>query len=200
MNMLKVGITGGIGSGKTTVCKIFGSLGIPVYNADQRAKWLMTKDSDLVNSIKGLFGEDAYYEDGQLNRHYLSNIIFAEPEKREQLNALVHPAVWKDGDRWNLDNRQAPYTIKEAALIFESGGHQFLDQIIVVTAPEEVRIKRVVRRDGVEYAAVKARMAAQMPEPEKVSRADFVIDNDGARFLIPQVVEIHQKLLALAQQ
>lgn len=193
--MLKVGITGGIGSGKTTVCRIFASLGIPVYNADQRAKWLMTNDPDLVTAIKKLFGPQAYYENGQLNRQYLSDIIFAEPEKRRQLNALVHPAVWKDGDHWNETHRDAPYTLKEAALFFESGGDKLVDKIIVVTAPEELRIKRVVRRDGTERASVQARMAAQMPQAEKVKRADFVIINDGARFLIPQVLQIHRQLL-----
>lgn len=195
--MLKIGITGGIGSGKTTVCNIFASLGIPVYNADRRAKWLMTNEPELVRSIKELFGPEAYYENGQLNRQHLSDIIFAEPEKREQLNALVHPAVWRDGDRWNEENREAPYTLKEAALIFESGGDKLLHKIIVVTAPEDIRITRVVRRDGVERAAVKARIAAQMPESEKVERADFVIVNDGKRMLIPQVLEIHRELAGI---
>lgn len=195
--MLKIGITGGIGSGKTTVCHIFASLGIPVYNADRRAKWLMTNEPELVRSIKELFGPEAYYENGQLNRQHLGDIIFAEPEKREQLNALVHPAVWRDGDRWNEENRDAPYTLKEAALIFESGGDKLLDKIIVVTAPEDIRITRVVRRDGVERAAVKARIAAQMPESEKVVRADFVIVNDGKQLLIPQVLEIHRELAGI---
>lgn len=195
--MLKIGITGGIGSGKTTVCRIFASLGIPVYNADQRAKWLMTNDVELVQAIKDLFGASSYYEDGQLNRQHLSDIIFAEPEKREQLNALVHPAVWRDGDRWNESQQQTPYTLKEAALIFESGGNKLLDKIIVVTAPEDLRITRVVRRDGVERAAVKARIAAQMPESEKVALADYVITNDGKQLLIPQVLEIHRELISL---
>lgn len=197
--MLKIGITGGIGSGKSTVCRIFASLGIPVYNADQRAKWLMAHDPALIESIKKQFGPEAYYENGQLNRHHLGDIIFAEPEKRAQLNALVHPAVWADGDRWNEEHRSAPYTLKEAALIFESGGDRFLDKIIVVTAPEDLRITRVVRRDGVERAAVKARMAAQMPEAEKAERADFLIINDGKHLLIPQVLEIHRALLANKQ-
>jgi dephospho-CoA kinase len=195
--MLKIGITGGIGSGKSTVCRIFASLGIPVYNADQRAKWLMTNDAVLIDSIKKLFGPEAYYENGQLNRQHISEIIFTEPKKREELNALVHPAVWRDGDRWNEENQSAPYTLKEAALIFESGGDRLLDKIIAVTAPEDLRITRVVRRDGVERAAVKARIAAQMPEAEKAARADFVIVNDGQRLLIPQVLEIHRALLAI---
>lgn len=193
--MLKVGITGGIGSGKTTVAGIFASLGIPVYNADQRAKYLMTSDRELILSIIELFGKEAYYENGQLNRHHIGDIIFAEPEMRKQLNALVHPAVWQDGERWNELHEDAPYTLKEAALIFESGGHRMLDKIIVVTAPEDLRITRVVRRDGSERAAVKARIAAQMPESEKVKRADYVIVNDGKQLLIPQVLDIHRHLL-----
>ncbi|PHN08412.1 dephospho-CoA kinase [Flavilitoribacter nigricans] len=196
--MLRIGITGGIGSGKTTVCRIFASLGIPVYNADQRAKWLMSNDKELIEAIKSLFGPEAYYENGQLNRQHLSDIIFSEPKKREQLNAIVHPAVWQDGDRWNAEHPDAPYTLKEAALIFESGGHKHLNKVIVITAPEDLRITRVVRRDGVERAAVKARIAAQMPESEKVSRADFVIFNDGHQMLIPQVLQIHRQLIAMS--
>lgn len=199
MSAIKVGITGGIGSGKTTVCHIFASMGIPVYNADERAKWLMTNDQELMDAIISLFGKEAYYENGQLNRQHLSDIIFAEPDKRQQLNGLVHPAVWKDGDQWQASHTDAPYTLKEAALIYESGGYRFLDKIIVVTAPEEIRIKRVLRRDGVARASVEARIAAQMPESEKVSRADFVIHNDGQQMLIPQVLAIHRQLLTFAQ-
>ena len=194
--MLKVGITGGIGSGKTTVCQIFASLGIPIYYADERAKWLMSHDPDLVRAIKDLFGNQAYSENGQLNRSHLSKIIFTEPEKREQMNALVHPAVWKDGEQWNAVQKEVPYTLKEAALIFESGGHRQLDKIIVVTAPEELRIARVVERDQVDAEAVRARIAAQLPESEKVALADFVIINDGQHLLIPQVLTIHRELIA----
>ena len=192
--MLKVGISGGIGSGKTTACHIFAHLGIPIYYADDRAKWLMTNKSDLIASIKNLFGSSAYLQDGQLNRQHLSRIIFTEPEKRKQLNALVHPAVWKDGEDWHLAHANAPYTLKEAALIFESGGHKLLDKVIVVTAPKELRLQRVMNRDQVDEAAVLARMAAQMPEEEKVALADFVIYNDGNKLLIPQILKIHRIL------
>lgn len=198
--MLKIGITGGIGSGKTTVCRIFASLGVPIYYADERAKWLMVNDTDLIRSIKELFGEEAYLPDGQLNRRHLSDLIFSEPQKREQMNALVHPAVWRDGEQWNAAFSDQPYTLKEAALIFESGGYRQLDKVIVVTAPEEIRIDRVVQRDQVDAAAVQARISAQMPESEKVARADFVINNDGRHFLIPQVLEIHQALLRQAAE
>lgn len=198
--MLKVGITGGIGSGKTTVCQIFAGLGIPVYYADERAKWLMVHDPELVSSIEALFGEEAYFADGQLNRKHLSDIIFSEPNKREQLNALVHPAVWRDGARWNEEQQETPYTLKEAALIFESGGHRQLDKVIVVSAPEDTRIERVVNRDQVSVDAVRARIAAQMPESKKVALADFVINNDGRRLLIPQVVDIHHKLMAAVKE
>lgn len=197
--MLKVGITGGIGSGKTTVCQIFASLGIPVYYADERAKWLMVNDRELVLAITEVFGKEVYFPDGQLNRKHLSDIIFSEPQKREQLNALVHPAVWRDGAEWNANNQEAPYTLKEAALIYESGGDKQLDRVIVVTAPEAVRIDRVVQRDEVPSDAVRARIAAQMPEAEKVILADFVINNDGKHLLIPQVLDIHRQLVSLAR-
>lgn len=192
---LKVGITGGIGSGKTTVCKIFESLGIPVYYADERAKWLMSNDPELIQGIKKLFGDTAYDSDGNLNRSHISGIVFHDPEKLEQLNALVHPAVAKDGSTWNQAQSGVPYTLREAALIYEAGIDKHLDYVIVVTAPLEMRIQRVMNRDGVSREAVEARIARQMPETEKVKLADFVIYNDGERALIPQVLTIHQQLL-----
>lgn len=198
MKPLKIGITGGIGSGKTTVCKIFETLGIPVYYADERAKWLMTNDATLVKEIKGLFGESAY-ENGQLNRAFIAQIAFNDPEKLNQLNALVHPAVQRDGNAWQEAQPNVPYTIKEAALLFESGSYLYLNKIIVVTAPLDVRIQRVIHRDHTNRAAVEARIAKQMPEEEKVKRADFIIVNDGATALIPQVLNIHQVLQSAAE-
>lgn len=193
--MLKVGITGGIGSGKTTVCKIFEQLGIPIYYADDRAKLLMTEDPELVSQIKLLFGESAYSK-GKLNRPFIANIVFNDPEKLSQLNALVHPAVAKDGERWHLAQKNAPYTLKEAALLYEAGSYRQLDRMICVVAPEDLRIKRVMQRDQVDQAAVEARMNKQWPQSQKARLSDFLVYNDGSEFLIQQVLRIHHKLLA----
>lgn len=195
--MRKVGITGGIGSGKTTVCKIFETLGIPIYYADDRAKWLMVNSPALQTGIINLFGKESYDEAGQLNRAYIGGIAFKHPKKLQKLNALVHPAVFVDGENWQQEQlaQQFPYTLKEAALLYESGSHKFLDKMIVVTAPEEMRIERVMKRDGLDREAVQDRIARQMPEAEKVAQADYIITNDGQQLLIPQVLEIHQELL-----
>lgn len=193
--MLKAGITGGIGSGKTTVCKIFETLGIPVYYADDRAKWLMTHDEHLMSEIRNAFGADAYTPDGQLNRAYLSGVVFSDAEKLKQLNALVHPAVFNDGSAWHQAQTGAPYTLREAALLYESGSYKAIDKMIVVTAPLALRIARVMERDNISEAAVRARIEKQWPEEEKIKRADYVIYNDGAQLLVPQVLKIHRALM-----
>ncbi|MBK8704887.1 MAG: dephospho-CoA kinase [Saprospiraceae bacterium] len=194
--MKKIGITGGIGSGKTTVCRIFETLGIPIYYADERAKWLMNHDKKLVAAIKELFGSDAYTVEGELNRKYLAQLAFNDRSLLQHLNAIVHPAVFEDGERWFQQQSHAPYALKEAALIYESGGYTQLDGVIVVTAPEPLRIQRVVARDNSTEEEVAARINQQMPEAEKVARADYLIYNDGEHPLIPQVMAIHQRLSA----
>ncbi len=191
--MLKVGITGGIGSGKTTVCKIFEMLGIPVYYADDRAKWLMTNAPEVKKAIIQLFGEKAYQDDS-LNRPYIAHIVFNDPDKLQELNGIVHPAVRKDGQDWHLSQKNVPYTLKEAALIFESGSFKDLDKVITVFAPKEVRIERIIARDHISREAVEARIDKQMPEEEKIALADFVIYNDGRQSLIKQVYAIHEQL------
>jgi dephospho-CoA kinase len=195
--MHKIGITGGIGSGKTSVCKIFETLGIPVYYADDRAKWLMTNNEDLKQEIIQIFGQEAYLDDGQLNRAHIGSIAFQNADKLKQLNAAVHPAVAKDGADWHYAQQDVPYTLKEAALLYEAGSYKQMDKIIVVTAPEATRIERVIKRDQTTAEAVKARIDKQMPQEEKVQRADFVIHNDGEQSLIHQVLSIHQQLLKL---
>jgi len=195
--MLKVGITGGIGSGKTTVCRIFETLDIPVYYADDRAKVLMVENEKLILQIKDLFGEDAYTQEGQLNRQLIASVVFQDKKKLNQLNQIVHPAVWEDGEKWNAEQEKkgAPYSLKEAALIYESGGHQFLDKVITVYAPQYLRIQRVRARDQATIAQVKARIAKQMPDKEKIKLADFVIKNNLRKTLIPQVMKIHWELI-----
>lgn len=192
--MLKIGITGGIGSGKTTVCKIFESLGIPVYFADDRAKALMVEDQKLVRQIKKLLGNEAYSSDGSLHREFIARIVFKDPKKLKQLNALVHPAVGKDGLQWQATQLEVPYTLKEAALLIESGSYKFLDYLITVWAPRELRIKRVMKRDDTTREAIEARMSKQMSEFEKLDLADFVIINDGKHSLIKQVIRLHRRL------
>jgi dephospho-CoA kinase len=192
--MQHLGITGGIGSGKTTVCKIFETLGIPVYYADDRAKYLMSHDPVLIAGIIELFGADAFLEPHLLNRAHIAQVAFNDKEKLNQLNALVHPAVAQDGLNWQAAQRNVPYTLKEAALLFESGSYRTLDKIIVVAAPLELRIQRVMARDGAKREEVEARISKQMPEAEKVKLADFVINNDEKNLLIPQVIAIHAKI------
>ncbi|MFK7935655.1 MAG: dephospho-CoA kinase [Saprospiraceae bacterium] len=192
--MLHIGITGGIGSGKTTVCKIFATLGIPIYYADDRAKALMVEDKDLVKQITDIFGEAAYLSDGQLNRGHIAQIAFSDADKLAQLNAAVHPAVGKDTLKWQQEQSGVPYTLREAALLFESGGYKNLDQVITVFAEQEIRLARVLKRDNTTREAVLARMNKQMPEAEKLKLADFVIQNNGTESLIQQVWNIHQEL------
>ena len=194
--MQHLGITGGIGSGKTTVCKIFETLGIPIYYADDRAKFLMSHDPNLIMGIIELFGQEAYLEPQVLNRAHIAQVAFNDKDKLTQLNALVHPAVARDGLEWQAAQYDVPYTLKEAALLYESGSYRSLDKIIVVTAPLKLRIERVMARDGSKREEVEARIAKQMPESEKVNMADFVIYNDGEQALIPQVMSIHRQLSA----
>lgn len=194
----RVGITGGIGSGKSTVCRIFnGALGIPVFDADFWAKELIRTDPDLIQGIIGIFGPDAYTPEGEYNRPFVASAAFSEPAKLAALNALVHPAVEIASRAWHdLQAREGhPYTLKEAALMVESGSHLHLDLLIVVTAPEPLRIQRVMDRDGIPEAQVLARMRAQLPEADKVALADFIIVNDGSKLLTPQVWAVHQEIL-----
>ncbi len=195
--MKKIGITGGIGSGKSTICKIFEVLGIPIYYADDRAKWLMKNDPELVKGITKLIGKKAYKKSGKLNRKYIAKIIFNDKEKLEKMNALVHPAVWMDGEKWNQENEQEVYTLKEAALLFESGGYQLMDKMITVYAPQDIRLERVMQRDDANLEEVKARMDKQMAEEKKIELADYVIHNYGNHSLIQQVLQIHKELSIL---
>lgn len=193
---LRIGITGGMGSGKTTVCKIFEALGVPVYYADDRAKAIMTENETVKAEIIALFGEEAYFPDGSLNRKFISSAAFGDQDKLTRLNSIVHPAVLRDGEHWQARNSHAIYTLKEAALLFESGSHQVLDKIITVYAPQEIRIERVMKRDGASRQQVWARMSRQMPDEEKIRLSDFTIFNDGSQSLVKQVLDIHRQLIA----
>ena len=194
---LKIGVTGGIGSGKSVVCRIFRVLGIPVFDADTEAKRVMTNDAGLVRAIRAEFGEGAYYVDGTLNRAYMAEQVFNDEQRLKKLNALVHPVAIQAGEVWAA-RQHAPYTIKEAALLFESGSFRLNDYTILVTAPLEMRIERVMQRDDVTSAQVEARMARQWPEDTKKQLADFVLVNDGETPLIPQILELDKKFRSVS--
>lgn len=194
-----VGITGGIGSGKSIVTKIFSLLGVPIYDADSRAKWLMENDAELIQSIKEAFSDKAYLENGKLNRPWLASEVFSNPEKTELINSLVHPRVGEDGKQWVAANANHPYLMKEAALMYESVSYKELDFVIAVYAPERIRIRRVLLRDVNRSSEdVKNIIARQMPEEEKKRKAQAVIVNDDQRLVIPQVISLHKQLLKSA--
>ena len=179
--MLKVGLTGGIGSGKTAVSNIMSDIGIPVYNSDNRAKWLMNNDKELQNNIIQLFGDKAYLNK-QLNRSYISTIVFDNPAKLNQLNSLVHPCVAIDFKKWIVENNTAEIVVKEAAILIESDAYKQMDSIVLVVADEKLRINRVSIRDGVHSIVVKKRMDTQMSDQMKMKYADHIINNDGSLF------------------
>jgi dephospho-CoA kinase len=195
---LLVGITGGIGSGKSTACRIFSILGVPIYYADDRAKWLMSHDTDLKQAIISNFGEESFTAEGSLNRAYLASVVFPDEQKVAIINGLVHPAVKKDFEKW-VGSQTAPYVLKEAALLFESGSYQELDKIINVSAPLKTRITRVMMRDRHRTEKqIHEIIDKQMSDEEKNAKSDFVIKNADNKLLIPQVLELHRKLLAAA--
>ena len=195
--MIKIGLTGGMGSGKSTVAKAFEVLGIPVYYADDAAKKLMNTDEGLKEKIQLQFGNEVY-KNGSLDKKYLAEIVFTFPEKLALLNALVHPATLKDAEKW-MHKQSTPYALKEAALIFESGAQEHLDYVIGVTAPAPLRIHRSMQRDGITRDDVIARMDKQMNETIKMKLCDFVIKNDEQEMLLPQILDLHKKLLNLSK-
>jgi dephospho-CoA kinase len=194
--MLKVGITGGIGSGKTTVCKVFETLSIPVYDADAHAKLLMNTDPELKASLQSYFGSSIYH-DGTLVRHKLAEIIFNDRAALEKVNSWVHPAVARDFERW-CTHQTSPYVLEETAIIFENNlAHRF-EKVILVTAPDNIRIERVCARDHITPESVHKRMLNQWPEEKKIALADYIIQNDNVRPIVPQVMGIHKNLLGFS--
>lgn len=184
--MIKVGITGGIGSGKSVVSKILRELGYPVYDTDLEARRLMQESLVLRNALQNLFGKETYREDGLLNRPYLASVIFKNPEALQRMNCLVHPVVRNDFEEWSL-RQQNPVVFVESAILQESGFDKLLDQIWVVSAPDKLRIERVINRDGTSAEQIRARMNAQLSQDEKERSADLILHNDGCEPLLPQL-------------
>ena len=197
--MLRVGITGGIGSGKTTVCKIFQALGISVFDADRSAKRLMAEDAVLKNQLIDHFGDDTFGADGVLNRTYLAQRVFNNEEDLNQLNQLVHPFVLTDYENWLLQIPKAPYSIREAAIMLESGTYKDLDVIILIDAPDELRIKRVIQIDKRSETEVQSIISRQWPMEKKRKFTSFIIQNNEKQFLIPQVLHLHELLISQSE-
>ncbi len=196
--MLKIGITGGIGSGKTTVCKVFELLGIPVFYADHVAKSIMQTDLQLKNEILIAFGPQSYSIDGLLNRSYISSIVFKDELQLRRLNSIVHPAVFRAFDQWIANHSDAPYVLKEAALLFESESYKMCDLSILVISPEDIRIRRVIARDHIIKDEIMLRMKRQFTDEQKMKFADQVLINDESCLLIPQILLLHQQFLKIS--
>lgn len=192
--MLKIGITGGIGAGKTTVCKVFEQLGIPVFYADKAAKLAMINDQTLIEGVKETFGTASYHPDGRLNNAHIANIVFNEKKELDKLNALVHPAVFKAFEEW-VKTKSVPYVLKEAALLFESGSYKQCNKNILVTSSMPFRIARVMQRDNVTEEQVRARMDKQFTDEKKIAMADYFISNSPTDSIILQVLDLHEKFL-----
>jgi len=191
--MLRIGITGGIGSGKSIVARVFNNLGIPVYNADTAAKRLMETDLDLQTAIRRHFGDKAFVQ-GKLDRSYLASIVFKDKTKLDTLNALVHPVTIRDAELW-MQQQDCPYALKEAALIFESGSQSSLDFVIGVSAPQALRIHRVMQRDGLSREEVLKRIDKQLEQSLVMRLCDYVIVNNDQQLVVPQVLELHTELV-----
>lgn len=199
--MLKIGITGGIGSGKSIVCRCFMLLGVPVYDSDTRAKWVMHHDPELREALLSAFGPDVYDAQQNLNRAYLAQRVFHNAQELAKLNGLVHPQVRTDFYRWVEAHSQAPYILKEAALMFESNAYTQVDAVLTVSAPVEVRLARTLLRDSHRTSKdVEAIMAKQLSEEERCQRAQFILHNNNTQLVLPQVVALHETFLRLAAE
>ncbi|GAB2551041.1 dephospho-CoA kinase [Rufibacter soli] len=199
--MLKIGITGGIGSGKSIVCRCFQLLGVPVYDSDSRAKWVMHHDPELREQLIAAFGPETFDVQQNLNRAYLSQKVFHNAPELARLNALVHPQVRKDFHIWLEAHQAAPYVLKEAALMFESNAYTQVDHVLTVSAPTHLRLARTLQRDPHRTSLdVEAIMAKQLTEEERVRRSPFVLYNDDTQLVLPQVLKLHEAFLKLASK
>lgn len=191
---MKAGLTGNIGSGKSTAARIFSALGVPVFYADQQAKQLY-QDPEVLREVRRLFGDDVTDASGHVVFKNLAKIVFSDPEKLRQLNALIHPRVREKYYSWLELHKEQPYTIQEAAIMVESGLYKQMDAVVVITAPQGQRLQRILGRDGTTEEEVKKRMSQQLPEEKLVEIADFVVKNDEQSLLIPQILDIHKRLI-----
>ena len=193
--MMKIGITGGIGSGKSTVCGIFKNLGVPVFNSDEAARKLVNENKDVNLALRAAFGDDMFFSDGNLDRKRLAKLVFNNPPELEKLNAIIHPLVYREFNKFCEEHKKAKYVVKEAAILFETKVHQHLDKIINVYAPREMRIERVLKREENTRENIERIMRFQLPDEEKNRLSDYIIVNENIDDLLPQVMEIHEFLL-----
>jgi dephospho-CoA kinase len=190
---LQIGITGGIGSGKSLVCRVFGALGVPVYSADERAKWLLNHDPKLRKTVEALLGNEAYTAEGSYNRQWVAGRVFQNPVLLRELNAVVHPRVGEDTLQWMQTHQNALYVVKEAAIMSKAGSNNSLDKVVVVQAPVDLRVKRVQQRDPHRSETeIRDIINRQVSEEERLKIADFVIQNDEKRLLLPQIWQLHE--------
>ncbi|MCX6297237.1 MAG: dephospho-CoA kinase [Bacteroidetes bacterium] len=193
--MVKIGITGGIGSGKSTVCKVFEILGVPIFYADVESKKILSGDDIINKKIISTFGKSILDDAGLIERKKLATIVFNNKDELEKLNTILHPAVALHFENW-VKKQNTPYVLKEAAILFESGAYKQVDKKIVIVAPLELKIKRTISRDAITVEEVLSRMKNQLTDEEKIKRSDFVIYNDEQQLLVPQVLQIHSLLIA----
>jgi dephospho-CoA kinase len=190
---LQIGITGGIGSGKSLVCRIFSALGVPIYSADERAKWLLNYDEKLKKTVEALLGAEAYLPDGSYNRQWVASKVFNNSTLLRELNAIVHPRVGEDTQAWLKQHKKAPYVVKEAAIMVKAGQNNLLDKVVVVHSPVDLRVARVLQRDPQRSETeIRDIIARQVSDEERLAVADYVIYNDDSQLLIPQVWRLHR--------
>lgn len=192
--MIKIGITGGIGSGKTTVCKVFELLGVPVYYADIEAKQILDSNLEVRSNILNTFGNSILNDEEKIDKKKLASLVFNNKENLEKLNSIVHPAVREHFENWLQQHSTQKYILKEAAILFESGSYKLVDKVIAVVAPLELKISRTMQRDKVTQAEVELRISNQMNDDEKIKRSQFVIHNDEQQLLVPQILNIHGQI------
>lgn len=197
--MIKVGVTGGIGSGKTIVCRVFASFGVPVYNADKAAQLLSDTNTEIRNKLIALLGNNIYNEVG-LNRPLMSSLVFRDKRLLEEVNQIVHPYVKQDFIHWAAMHKGKDYVIQEAAILFESGSNKLVDKCITVTAPLDIKMKRLLLRKGMTEQRIKEIMSNQWPDEKKTEQSDFIINNDEKSLILPQILFIHQQLIAFNRQ
>jgi dephospho-CoA kinase len=191
-----IGLTGGIGSGKSSVARVFESLGVPIFYADKSGRTVLEADALVRSAVINLIGKEAYDEQNQPNREFIASIVFSDDQKLAALNQIIHPAVARDFESWKARlTGQPDYCLREAAILFESGSDKDCDHVICVSADRKTRIDRVKKRDGASIAAIEARMAKQMPQKDKEERSDFVITNNGNESVIEQIVKVHLRIL-----